>query len=201
MRTELVRFSCSRQNGGQTSGRTSPFGVRPAGVMIPCTQELEASYPKPRKSVKGGRGGKGNVASELDTVDRSVGGGGRPSPTEAAAGPRGRRRLTRCAHSDRPPGETLGGPATRPRLGLAGSPSPAGRGELSLDEPRLRVSDLTLAAQVSTKVCTLALAAPRPSAPRPLVRSEHFLKWPLCAPGKGGLVLRVPAGLVVFLAF
>ena len=87
-----------------------------------------------------------------------------------------------------------------PRLGLAGSPSPAGRGELSLDEPRLRGSDLMLAAQISTKVCTLALAAPRPPAPRPLVRSEHFLKWLLCTPGKGELVLRAPAGLVFLLA-
>ena len=87
-----------------------------------------------------------------------------------------------------------------PHLGIAGSPSPAGRGELSLDEPRLRVSDLTLAAQISTKVCTLALAAPRPSTPRPLVRSEHFLKWPLCTPGKGGFALRVPARLVFLLA-
>ena len=57
--------------------------------MIPCYQELEASYPKPRKSVKGGWGGKSNIVSELDAVGRSLGGGGRPSSTEAAAGPKG----------------------------------------------------------------------------------------------------------------
>lgn len=34
-------------------------------------------------------GGKGNIVSELDTVGRSLGGGGNPSPTEAAAGPKG----------------------------------------------------------------------------------------------------------------
>lgn len=86
-----------------------------------------------------------------------------------------------------------------PAWGLLGAlPLPGGK--LSLDELRLRVSDFTLAAQISMKVCTLALAAPRPSAPRPLVRSEHFLKWPLCTPGKGGLALRVSAGLVFLLA-
>lgn len=57
--------------------------------MIPCYQELEASYPKPRKSVKGGWGGKSNIGLELDAVGRSLGGGGRPSPTEAAEGPKG----------------------------------------------------------------------------------------------------------------
>lgn len=99
--------------------------------------------------------------------------------------PKGRRRPTRCSHSDYPLGQTQGGPATRPHLGLAGGPSPAGCGELCLDELRFRVSDRTLAAQISTKVCTLAPAAPRPPAPPPLARSEHFLKCPLCTLGKG----------------
>lgn len=32
IRTELVRFSCSRRNGGQMPGRTSPLGSDPPGV-------------------------------------------------------------------------------------------------------------------------------------------------------------------------
>lgn len=117
--------------------------------------------------------------------------------------PKGRRRPTRCSHSDYPLGQTQGGPATRPHLGLAGGPSPAGCGELCLDKLRFRVSDRTLAAQISTKVCTLAPAAPRPPAPPPLARSEHFLKCPLCTLGKGPfgkLAPPAPAGPVFRLA-
>lgn len=58
------------------------------GMMIPRTQGLEASYPKSWKPVRGCWHARGNN-SLRDTVVRSLGGGGQPSPTEEAAGSEG----------------------------------------------------------------------------------------------------------------
>lgn len=67
MRTELVKlFAAGRMVVRQQEGLPHlASDLRCKGHVIPCNQELEASYLKPRKSVKGGWG-KGNIVSELD---------------------------------------------------------------------------------------------------------------------------------------